>query len=90
MGHPLPCKYEMLLAMQSCTCQKAQLSDGQTVLDLGCGWGSFRLLTCTASDDTELYCQTARLSDGTTVRQANSGRAGVWMGSLCLLNMGCC
>ena len=31
-------------AMLRLTCERAELSDGQTVLELGCGWGSLSLL----------------------------------------------
>lgn len=30
-------------AMLAITCQRAQIEDGQTILDLGCGWGSMSL-----------------------------------------------
>ncbi|MGH8377876.1 MAG: SAM-dependent methyltransferase, partial [Gammaproteobacteria bacterium] len=30
-------------AMLKLVCERARLADGQTVLDLGCGWGSFSL-----------------------------------------------
>ncbi|HST19425.1 MAG TPA: class I SAM-dependent methyltransferase [Gaiellaceae bacterium] len=30
-------------AMLALTCQRARLCDGQSILDLGCGWGSFAL-----------------------------------------------
>jgi len=30
-------------AMLALTCQRAELRDGQTVLELGCGWGSLSL-----------------------------------------------
>ena len=31
------------LRMLQLTCERAQIADGQTILDLGCGWGSFTL-----------------------------------------------
>jgi cyclopropane-fatty-acyl-phospholipid synthase len=30
-------------AMLALTCERARIEDGQTILDLGCGWGSFSL-----------------------------------------------
>jgi cyclopropane-fatty-acyl-phospholipid synthase len=29
--------------MLACTCERAEIVDGQSILDLGCGWGSFAL-----------------------------------------------
>ena len=34
---------EAEVAMLSLYCERAQLKDGQSVLDLGCGWGSLSL-----------------------------------------------
>ena len=34
---------ESEIAMLELTCQRAEIADGQSVLDLGCGWGSFTL-----------------------------------------------
>lgn len=31
------------IAMLELTCQRAEIADGQRILDLGCGWGSFSL-----------------------------------------------
>jgi cyclopropane-fatty-acyl-phospholipid synthase len=31
------------VAMLELTCERARIEDGQTILDLGCGWGSFAL-----------------------------------------------
>ena len=30
-------------AMLALTCERARIEDGQRILDLGCGWGSFTL-----------------------------------------------
>lgn len=35
---------EAELAMMNLYCERAEIQDGMTVLDLGCGWGSFSLL----------------------------------------------
>ena len=41
-------------AMLALTCERALIEDGQTILDLGCGWGSFSLYAAERFPDTRI------------------------------------
>jgi cyclopropane-fatty-acyl-phospholipid synthase len=43
-------------AMLSLTCKRAGIEDGMTVLDLGCGWGSFALWLAERQPRTRIVC----------------------------------
>ncbi|KAK6172859.1 hypothetical protein SNE40_016433 [Patella caerulea] len=46
-------------------CDRAKIQDGQTVLDLGCGWGSFGLFVC----EKFPRCQVTCVSNSNTQRE---------------------
>lgn len=52
-------------AMLELTCQRAQLENGMTVLDLGCGWGSLSMWIATHYPD----CQVLSISNSNTQRE---------------------
>lgn len=52
-------------AMLDLCCQRADIEDGQSILDLGCGWGSMTLWLA----EHYPHCQITALSNSTTQRQ---------------------
>lgn len=52
-------------AMLELTCKRAQLENGMTVLDLGCGWGSLSMWIATHYPD----CQVMSVSNSNTQRE---------------------
>lgn len=58
-------------AMLRLCCQRADLKDGMTVLDLGCGWGSLTLYIAEHYPD----CKVVGLSNSWTQREFIEGRA---------------
>ena len=48
---------------------RAQLKDGQTILDLGCGWGSFTLWALATYPNVKVTCVSNSKSQGAHIRQ---------------------
>jgi cyclopropane-fatty-acyl-phospholipid synthase len=61
-------------AMLQLTCQRAQLADGQRILELGCGWGSLTLYMAERFPDA----QVTALSNSAEQRTAILARAAAW------------
>ncbi len=58
-------------AMLDITMQRAELLNGQSILDLGCGWGSFTLYAAARLPDSQITA----VSNSATQRQFIEGRA---------------
>ncbi|NIR52746.1 class I SAM-dependent methyltransferase [candidate division KSB1 bacterium] len=58
-------------AMLKLTCQRARITDGQKILDLGCGWGSLSLFLA------KLYptCQITAISNSASQKEFIDGRS---------------
>ncbi|KAL3859484.1 hypothetical protein ACJMK2_009703 [Sinanodonta woodiana] len=52
-------------------CDRAKIQDGQTILDLGCGWGSMGLYIC----EKYPHCQVTCVSNSNTQRQFIESKA---------------
>ncbi|CAH1778256.1 unnamed protein product, partial [Owenia fusiformis] len=58
-------------AMLKVTCERAQVQNGQTIMDLGCGWGSLAFYICENYPQCNVVC----VSNSNTQRKLIQGRA---------------
>ena len=64
-------------AMLALYAERAQLEDGQRVLDLGCGWGSFSLWAAERYPKSEFVAVSNSTAQGEFIRE-RARRAGLW------------
>jgi cyclopropane-fatty-acyl-phospholipid synthase len=55
--------------MLALTCQRADLQDGQRVLDLGCGWGSFAIFAAERYPGSQIVAVSNSRDQGTFIRR---------------------
>jgi cyclopropane-fatty-acyl-phospholipid synthase len=61
-------------AMLALTCERAQLADGQRILDLGCGWGSLALYAAEGFPGSEIVAVSNSRDQGDFIRREAARR----------------
>jgi cyclopropane-fatty-acyl-phospholipid synthase len=79
-------------AMLELYCERASLSDGQIVLDLGCGWGSFSLWAAERFPNSEVFAVSNSRMQGEYIEKqaADSGLDNIHVETATFAITACC